>query len=182
MTLNSMKQILAFGASNSSTSINRTFARYIADRLTDVKVNLVDLNDFEMPIFSVDRENENGIHQLAIKFKEGIKESDGIVISFAEHNSAYSAAFKNIYDWISRMAPDVWEGKPMFLAATAPGPWGGKSVLKIAYERFSRRNRNTIVTFSLPEFGKNFSLKKGILNDDLKNEFEEKLKEFQRAL
>lgn len=177
-----MKKILAFGASNSSTSINKTFATYISHKLNDVEVNLLDLNDFEMPIFSIDRENENGIHQLAVDFKALIKESDGIVISFAEHNSAYSTAFKNIYDWVSRMAPDVWEGRPMFLAATAPGPWGGKSVLKIAYERFSRGNKNTILTFSLPEFGKNFSSENGITNGELKAEFEVKLGKFQQAL
>ncbi len=177
-----MKSILAFGASSSKNSINKTLANYAAGLIDNAEVKLLDLNDFDMPIFSVDRENENGIHPLAVQFKEEIKAADGILISLAEHNSAYSAAFKNIYDWVSRLAPDVWEGKPMFLLATAPGPWGGKSVLKLAYDRFSRRNRNTIETFSLPEFSKNFSVKKGILNSALKTEFEGKLEKFSKAV
>ena len=177
-----MKKVLTFGASSSRTSINKAFATYISECLTDVEVNLIDLNDFEMPIFSIDREKENGIHELAASFKQLIKESDGIVISFAEHNSAYSAAFKNIYDWVSRITSDVWEGKPMFLAATSPGAWGGKSVLKIAYDRFSRANKNTIVTFSLPEFGKNFSADERIIEENLLAEFNKKLDEFQQAL
>ena len=177
-----MKNIIAFGASSSRKSINKKFAEYIASQIKGVKVKLLDLNDFEMPIFSVDREQENGIHELALKFKDEMINADGIVISLAEHNGAYSAAFKNIYDWVSRIAPDVWEGKPMFLAATSPGSRGGKSVLDLATTRFKRRNLNTIVTFSLPSFGKNFSVENGISHNMLKTEFLTKLKEFELAL
>jgi len=177
-----MKKILTFGASNSRKSINKQFATYAANELNKLDVKMLDLNDFEMPIFSIDRENENGIHSLALKFKEEVKNSDGIIISFAEHNGAYSTAFKNIFDWVSRIAPDIWEGKPMLLLATAPGPHGGKSVLEIAFNRFKRRNKNTIVSFSLPEFGKNYSEDEGITNDVLKKEFEEKLEEFSLVI
>lgn len=177
-----MKKILAFGASNSRNSINKKFAQYIAGHLDDDQVNFLDLNDYEMPIYSIDRENEAGVHELAHSFKQQIIDADGIVISFAEHNSAYSAAFKNIFDWVSRISADVWEGKPMFLAATAPGPWGGKSVLKLAYDRFSRKNKNTIVTFSLPEFAKNFDEEAGILKKELVSEFATKMDEFSQAL
>lgn len=107
---------------------------------------------------------------------------DGIVISFAEHNGAYSAAFKNIYDWVSRIHQDVWENKPMFLMATSPGGYGGKSVLEIASSRYKRSNNNTIVEFSLPSSGKNFAPDTGITNTALKVEFEAKLKIFEPAL
>jgi NAD(P)H-dependent FMN reductase len=177
-----MKKIIAFGASSSRKSINRKLANHVANQLHGVNVKLLDLNDFEMPIFSIDREQENGIHELAHQFKQEIKNADGIVISFAEHNSAYSAAFKNIYDWVSRIAPDVWEGKPMFLAATSPGSHGGKSVLELATNRFKRRNLNTIVTFSLPSFGKNFSAEGGILDENLRAEFETQLKVFELSV
>lgn len=177
-----MKKILAFGASNSRQSINKTLATFTANQIPNVEVKLLDLNDFEMPIFSIDRENENGIHDLAKQFKQEIIDADGIIISFAEHNSAYSTAFKNIYDWVSRINGNVWETKPMFLLATSPGGWGGKSVLELAYNRFSRGYENTIVTFSLPEFQKNFSAKNGILAGVLQKEFKEKLSLFEKAL
>lgn len=135
-----------------------------------------------MPIFSIDRENENGIHDLALQFKEEIKSADGIIISFAEHNNAYSTAFKNIYDWVSRINSNVWESKPLFLLATSPGGPGGKSVLKLAYSRYNRGYKNTIVTFSLPEFGKNFQVENGILSEELKTEFTSQLKTFKEAL
>lgn len=177
-----MKKILTFGASNSSKSINKIFANFTANQVQGAQVKLLDLNDFEMPIFSVDRENANGIHEMAIQFKQEIKEVDGIVISFAEHNGAYSAAFKNIFDWISRINSNVWENKPMYLLATSPGGRGGKSVLEMAFNRFGRANSSTVATFSLPSFGENFSDERGILKVDLKADFDLKLKEFEAAL
>ena len=50
---------------------------------------------------------------------------DLLIISFAEHNSTYTTAFKNIFDWISRIKDRKHFGeKPVFVLATAPGPGG----------------------------------------------------------
>jgi len=56
-----MLNILSFGASNSSTSINVQLARYATRGLSGVDINFIDINDFEMPIYSIDREKESGI-------------------------------------------------------------------------------------------------------------------------
>ena len=177
-----MKKILAFGASSSKQSINKTFANYTADQVGDVEVTLLDLNDFEMPIYSIDREMESGVHELAKKFKQHIKDADGIIVSFAEHNGAYSAAFKNVYDWVSRVEKDVWEQKPMFLLATSSGPRGGQGVLEIASAAYSYANKNTIAKFSLPSFGQNFNSEVGISDSDLKSAFNSQLNIFKGAL
>jgi len=109
------KKILAFGASNSKASINKQLANYAANQLTEVEVTLLDLNDFEMPIYSIDREQAGGIPQLAKDFKQQIQEADGILISFAEHNGAYTAAFKNIYDWMSGILKAELKGQLLAL-------------------------------------------------------------------
>ena len=127
-----MKKILTIGASSSKSSINTQLAQYTASKLIDAEVNLIDLNDYEMPIYSIDRENESGIHDLAKKFGELVSGSDGIVISFAEHNGSYSTAFKNVLDWGSRLKEKIWNEKPMFLLATSPGGRGGSTVLNSA--------------------------------------------------
>jgi len=176
------KKIISFGASNSSTSINRELAHYASKQLKNAEFELLDLNDFEMPIYSSDRENEAGIPDLAHKFKALILDADGILISFAEHNSAYSAAFKNIYDWVSRIESDVWGNKPMFLMATSPGGYGGKSVLAMATARYRRANKKPIFNFSLPSFNENFSEEIGIKDEALKNVFFEMLNQFEKAL
>ena len=176
------RQIIAFGASNSKNSINKKFADFAANQISDSRVNLLDLNHFEMPIFSVDRELELGIPSLAYDFKEHIKYSDGIIISFAEYNGAYSAAFKNIFDWISRIESDVWFNKPMFLLATSPGKHGGKTVLDIAVNKFKRMNKNAIFNFSLPAFNINFSETDGITNKKLLHLFNKQLALFELSL
>ncbi|WP_372639815.1 NADPH-dependent FMN reductase [Ancylomarina sp.] len=176
------KKIISLGASNSTKSINKILAHYASDKLENVAFSLLDLNDFEMPIYSADRENESGIPELAHKFKALIENSDGILISFAEHNGAYSAAFKNIYDWVSRIESDVWGNRPMFLMATSPGGYGGKSVLAMAIARYERASGKPILSFSLPSFYENFSNEVGIKDTELLNEFQTQLKRFEEAL
>ena len=89
-----MKKIVAFGASSSSKSMNKQLATYTAQLIDNSHAIILDLNNFEMPIYSEDFERLNGIPKEAYDFKEIIKEADGIIISFAEHNGAYTAAFK----------------------------------------------------------------------------------------
>ena len=64
-----MKKIVAFGASSSKKSINKDFATFVASQVKDVDVLVLDLNDFEMPIYSIDYENDNGIPKKAFNFK-----------------------------------------------------------------------------------------------------------------
>jgi len=176
------KKIISFGASNSTKSINRILASYAAKALTKVEFELLDLNDFEMPIYSADREAESGIPELAHQFKALIENSDGILISFAEHNGAYSVAYKNIYDWVSRIESNVWGNRPMFLMATSPGGYGGKSVLAMAKARYERANEKEICTFSLPSFFENFSVEEGIKDENLRSEFFDLLSQFESNL
>ena len=173
-----MKKILAFGASSSRASINKKLASWAAAQIKNAEVNLLDLNDFEMPIFSIDRERENGIPERAKLFRSLIESCDGVVISFAEHNGAYSAAFKNIMDWASRLEGKLWADKPMFLLATSPGARGGASVLEMAAARFPFNGGVVKATFSLPGFHENFSPEGGILDAALRAKFAGELAKF----
>ncbi|MGB0932004.1 MAG: NADPH-dependent FMN reductase [Chitinophagales bacterium] len=176
------KKILAFGASSSRASINKKLATFAAHQITDAEVKVLDLNDFEMPIYSVDKEAATGIPELAQQFKQHILETDGLVISFAEHNGAYSAAFKNIMDWVSRMEGSTWGDKPMLLLSTSPGGRGGSTVLDIAVNKFQWMGKGAIASFSLPFFGQNFSEEGGIVDEDLAKAFQEQLDMFVKSL
>lgn len=166
-----MKKIIAFGASSSKQSINKQLATFAANQFQNASVEILDLNDYEMPIFSVDKEKENGIHPLAQEFYDKLGIADLIIISFAEHNGVYTTAFKNIFDWTSRVNMNVFQEKPMFLLATSPGPRGGSTVLEIAKNRFPFQGGIVKGSYSLPSFGENFDAEKGITNEELKNEF-----------
>ena len=163
--------ILVIGASSSKNSINKALATYAAS-LTTKECQVIDLNDFEMPIFSVDREEANGIPELAKKFKALIKNSDGIIISFAEHNGAYSTAFKNIIDWVSRFKSKLWEDKNCVFLATSPGARGGKSVLGIALDRFPHMGATILGSLSVPSFYDNFKDGK-LINEELNSQLKE---------
>ena len=126
-------KILAFAASNSRNSINRMLLDYAIARLRDflpeAEVETLDLNDYEMPIYSIDREHEDGIPTRAREFFDRIKASDAVLVSFAEHNGFTTAAWKNIFDWMSRIETKLWQGKPLLMLAASPGPRAGAGVL-----------------------------------------------------
>ena len=176
-----MKKIIAFAGSNSKKSINKQLAVYAANRVNDVVVTVLDLNDFELPLYGIDYEMEHGIPENVHKFLAEIKSSDGIVLSLAEHNGAYSTVFKNLFDWMSRIDNKLWNNKPMLLMATSPGGRGGATVLEIAKGRFPHMGGNIIADFSLPSFGQKFSEDK-IVNSQLRNDFKVAIKKLEQAI
>lgn len=176
-----MKQIIAFAGSNSKESINKQLAVYAASLVENVEVKILDLNNFELPLFGVDLEAEIGHPENAHKFLNEIKNSDGIILSLAEHNGAYSAVFKNLFDWMSRIEVKTFLGKPMLLMATSNGGRGGKSVLAIAKDRFQWHDAKLIADFSLPKFSDNFDGEK-IVSDEFNDELINKVELFKKAL
>jgi NAD(P)H-dependent FMN reductase len=176
-----MKSIIAFAGSNSKKSINKQLAAYVANQVKGVKAKVLDLNDFELPLYCIDYEIDYGIPDNAQKFLDEIKASDGIVLSLAEHNGAYSTVFKNLFDWISRIDGKLWSNKPMLLMATSPGGRGGATVLEIAKGRFQFMGGNIVAHFSLPSFGQNFSTE-GIVDDKLRHKLEEATLKFEKAI
>jgi NAD(P)H-dependent FMN reductase len=176
-----MKHIITFAGSNSQNSINKQLAIYASTLVENVEVTVLDLNDFELPVYGIDYEHEHGIPTNALKFLDNIKSSDGIVVSLAEHNGAYTTAFKNIFDWMSRAEQKTFFGKPMLLMATSPGARGGQSVLGMANDRFPRHNAQITGMFSLPSFETNFQDGK-IINEMLNNQLLKEVKQFQNKL
>lgn len=115
-------KILTFGASNSKTSINKALAQFTATLVPGAEIEVLDLSDYDLPIFSEDLEKEIGQPQAAKDFFEKIGSANGVIVSFAEHNGSYSAAYKNLFDWASRIDQKVFQDKPTAYLATSPGP------------------------------------------------------------
>lgn len=176
-----MKQIIAFAGSNSSTSINKQLAIYAASLVDDVEIKVLDLNDFELPLYGMDFELAHGIPDNAKQFLDIIKSTDGIVLSLAEHNGAYATVFKNLFDWMSRIDGKLWSDKPMLLMATSPGGRGGSTALEIAKGRFQFMGGNIVADYSLPSFMNNFSEGK-ITNSELNANLIKKVRLFQSNL
>ncbi len=150
------RKIVAFAASNSRNSINKQLLASVLDSMGDVVIEILDLNEFELPIFSVEREAEIGQPELAQRFYHLIGAADGLVISLAEHNGNYSAAYKNLFDWLSRIDQKVFQDKPTVLLATSPGGRGGQTVLQIALDSMPRFGADIKANVSVPNFYDNF--------------------------
>lgn len=149
-------KIVAFAASNSRQSINKQLVHYATSLLTSVDIVLLDLNDFPLPIYSEDTENHQGIPKQAYQFLDTIKDADAFIISLAEHNGYYTAFYKNLLDWLSRVLRSIFGHKPVLYLATSPGPNGAATVLQHAVNSASYIGANLVGQFSLPSFYDNF--------------------------
>jgi chromate reductase len=175
-----MRKVLAFAGSTSSTSINKQLATFAAENLENTDFDIIDLRDFEMPMYSEDEE-KNGFSENAKKFSALLDRYDGFILSLAEHNGAYAAAFKNTFDWSSRIEATVFRDKPLLLMAASPGKMGGRFVLEAGVQKFSKMGAKELISFSFPNFYDNFKEGK-IIHEDLLKSLKEHLVKFEKAV
>lgn len=161
-------KIVAFGASTSTTSINKALATFAASLVESAEVIVLDLNDYQVPLFSEDYEKTVEQPAAARQFLDDLAQADALVIAFAEHNGHYPAAFKNLFDWATRINREVYQHKPAVYLATSPGPGGAASVLAAATDSARFFGGNVKASVSVPRFYENFDVDKGeITNPEL---------------
>ncbi|MXY01344.1 MAG: NAD(P)H-dependent oxidoreductase [Acidimicrobiales bacterium] len=186
-------KLLAFAASNSSQSINRQLVDYAIGLLQGgeidgvdpdaLEISTLDLNDFEMPIYSIDRQEAGGIPQPAHDFYNALGAADALLISFAEHNGSYTVAYKNVFDWASRIDMRVYHDKPIVMLSTSPGGGGGGFVLRTASHLAGYFGNEILATLSIPRFGENFDTEAGAVSDpDLDAQLREALATLSEVL
>ncbi len=175
-----MKKVIAFGASSSSKSINKQLATYAANLVEGVDVEILDLNDFPVPIYSEDEEAA-GFPEKVKSFKSKLDAADAYIISIAEHNGNLTAAFLNLYDWISRLDRNIFDKKPVLLMSTSPGGRAASSAFGIAKAGFPHMGANIVAEYSLGQFYDHFS--EGIItNEKEKGKLVTEIKKFQTYL
>ncbi len=174
-------KVVAFGGSTSKESINKEFAKFAMSYFSDYEQELIDLNTYPLPLYSIDLEKQ-GFPDAVKKFIEKLKQTDVIICSSSEHNKDLTAAFKNILDWSSRVELKFLTDKPVLLLSTSPGGYGGKNSLDKSKAILESFGAKIPVTFSLPKFKENFEIGSGISNPDLKQEFEGVISQFKATL
>lgn len=177
-----MKKILILAASNSTTSINRSLAVAAGQLVENSERTVLDLNDYEMPLYSPEREASGGVPDAAQRFVTLIEASDAVILSLAEHNGSYGAAFKNVLDWSTRHKQKLWSEKPMLLLSTSPGARGGATVMAAAQQTFPHLGAEIKASFSLPAFYDNFSESEGITDIVLHSQFKAVVAQLVTAL
>ncbi|MDQ0513787.1 chromate reductase [Mycoplasmoides fastidiosum] len=144
-----MDKTLVIAAVNSANSINLDLSKKISYAGS---YDLLDLNDYKqnLPILSNSLLAEK-------KFPEQIKEIlvkltgyQNVIIVTPEHNGYYSAFFKNIMDWLSRLDNAFFLDKNVVLVVASPGKLGGLSLRKFASETLKYTGAKSIKDF---EFG-----------------------------
>lgn len=126
-------KILAFAGSLRKGSYNKKLVKIAVQGAENAgaEVTYIDLNDYPLPVYSSDIEEQEGLPENAIKIKELMVKSDGFIIASPEYNSSISGALKNMIDWASRKAtPDEVDlvcfiDKVALLISASPGLLGG---------------------------------------------------------
>ena len=156
-------KILAIAATNHKDSMNKKLLHYVASVFEEgTDSEIIDLLDYELPLYRQDREQEDGIPQGAQDFYNKISSADAVIISFAEHNGSFTAVYKNLFDWMSRIDQKVYQDKPVILMAASPGPRGGAGVLGAAEMGAPYFGMDMKAIISVPTFQDNFDVESGV--------------------
>jgi chromate reductase, NAD(P)H dehydrogenase (quinone) len=127
-----MPRILAFAGSFREKSYNKRVLTIAVDgaRRRGAQVDVVDLRDYEMPVFCPDEIEKNGFHPAALRFQELLSGYHGLLIATPEYNASVPGGMKNIFDWASRRSEkfgltEVFKGKFGAMITASPGSFGG---------------------------------------------------------
>ena len=100
-------------------------ARDILNELPDIQASVHEFNEFPMPVYDGDLEDQQGIPQGVLDLAKKITEADAIVISTPEYNGGIPGPFKNAIDWVSRLHPVPLEGKQVCLLGASQSYFAG---------------------------------------------------------
>ncbi len=162
-----MSRIMAFAGSNSSTSINYKLVQFTTSLIKEHEVDLINMVDYNFPVFSEDLEREKGYSDLLKGLKDKIVQANALIISVNEHNSNPSAYFKNVLDWLSRVDRNFLADTKILLMSCSGGRRGGIGSLEVVKGMLPRFGGEIIATFSLPSFNHTFDKVKGITDPEL---------------
>ena len=125
-------RILAFAGSARTDSFNKKLIAIAVEGARDAgaDVTLLDLREYEMPLYDGDLEAGEGLPANAVKLRELFAAHDGLLIAAPEYNSSITPLLKNVIDWVSRPTDDSTmlqyiTGKTAALVSTSPGGLGG---------------------------------------------------------
>jgi len=125
-------KILAFAGSTRTDSFNKKLVKIAATGAREVGANvtIIDLRDFQMPLYDEDLEVQEGLLSSTRKLKELMLSHHGFLISSPEYNSSISGVLKNTLDWTSRQSDEesslsCFKNKVAGLMSASPGGLGG---------------------------------------------------------
>ena len=125
-------RLLMFSGSARRASFNQQLIRAAAAKAKQLgaEVEVVDLADYDIPIFNQDLEADAFPPAVRV-LREKMMAADGILLGCPEYNGSITPLLKNIIDWTSRPQEGVADGLVAYqglvagLVAASPGGLGG---------------------------------------------------------
>ncbi|MBY6186468.1 NAD(P)H-dependent oxidoreductase [Marinobacter hydrocarbonoclasticus] len=120
--------ILAFSGSLRRDSWNHKLVEQAAERARaqGAEVTVIQLADYPLPLFNEELEGQPNPQLEALR--QLFSSADGLLIASPEYNGSFTAALKNLLDWLSRPADGYtvpYSTLSAALLATSPGGLGG---------------------------------------------------------
>ena len=181
-------KILAIPATNSIKGLNFQLLTYAAKEIDGglipgAEVEFIDINDYETVIFSPQREEADGIPALAQQLFDKLGAADALMFSFAEHNGSFTAGWKNLHDWMSRIEMEIYQDKPVVMFGATPGGRAAAGVLGSATTSAPFFGANLVASLGVGSFFDTFDSEAGEIKDpELKAKFLEALASLGKAL
>lgn len=116
-------QILGLCGSLRSGSFNRQLLATACDiaKQQDANIEVGDFRDF--PLYDADIQQQ-GFPAAVTRLADQVQKADAILFVSPEYNYSIPGALKNAIDWLSRMTPQPFAGKPVAIMGTSPGMIG----------------------------------------------------------
>ncbi|MCZ6853522.1 MAG: NAD(P)H-dependent oxidoreductase [Gammaproteobacteria bacterium] len=127
-----MAHLLVFSGSTRTESFNLKLAVQLASMAEQegATVSLVNLSDFDLPIYNGDLEITQGLPDAAKRLKNLLQENAGFIVTCPEYNGFITPLLINAIDWCTRSedaSVDLsgFSDKTVLIASASPGPGGG---------------------------------------------------------
>jgi len=154
--------------SGRTASMNRKLLTAMAHIFTDLgaTVKIIDLNDYDMPIYNGDYEEANGVPDAAKKLIAALTACDGVFIATPEYNGCIPALLKNTIDWTTRIGLEQFSRPIYAIGSATPGSLSGIMALRQLHFILNRLGAQVVPTqLGVGRYGQAFDVD-GRFKDD----------------
>lgn len=127
-----MTRLSVFSGSSRADSYNQKLANQLASDAGShgAELTVVNLGEFELPIYNGDLESTDGLPVAAAELKKILQDQSGMIIACPEYNGFMTPMLINTIAWCTRSAEasvdlSAFAGKTVLIAGASPGPGGG---------------------------------------------------------
>lgn len=150
-----------------SGSVNAATARAaVAVSPDDITLVLHDVS--AIPLYNGDVETV-GLPDPVSALHAAVDAADGLMFFSPEYNGSFPAVTKNVIDWLSR-PPRSWEGTPVTLVATSPGPRAGGNLRAHFSAIMARQPIRLFETHGIGGYGEKFDQRGELVDDETRTD------------